>query len=270
MKIAHIAPTSLLEPVIGVLDFDYHLVLVQRYLDDPVYAAFYKWRRLRGDFIILDVDTFETGGEPANYHDIARVAIDLNPQEIVLPDVWGESYEERATRTLIGADKLINLGVRTGGRSWFMAVPCGVDQNEILKCAAKQATHQDVRTIGLYRYIERDSNVRRAYVAYSINMMLNSKPGFKTAIHFLGCNEQLSELLDPAVRGFVRGIDTSKFVTWGMDGMDVDPSVGIPKYPGRPDTFWSHSPSPWGVAAVQRNTRRWSDLAAGKLLYTGA
>lgn len=55
MKLAHIAPTSILkEEVFKALDF--HLCLASQVLKDPVYAEYYRYAK---GFVILDVPTRE-------------------------------------------------------------------------------------------------------------------------------------------------------------------------------------------------------------------
>ncbi|MEO0158054.1 MAG: hypothetical protein ABIM59_04915 [candidate division WOR-3 bacterium] len=64
-----------------------HMVLPQLW-EDSIYRSFYKEARERGDFVVLDNGAYE--GTLLPLRELCRVAADLRPTVIVLPDVLGD------------------------------------------------------------------------------------------------------------------------------------------------------------------------------------
>lgn len=83
MQVCHIVPTSALD---CVRPYDTHLVLAQQYLIDPIYAQFYRDMRSYGKTLILDNGAHELRHSIA-VQKLVEVALDLQPQLVVVPDV---------------------------------------------------------------------------------------------------------------------------------------------------------------------------------------
>lgn len=81
-------PTSLLKEICPLLDYDF--IIASTYLQDKEYREHYL--NQKGRYIILDNGAFETG-ESISTDDLFRVAGELTPNIIVIPDARN-SYEK--------------------------------------------------------------------------------------------------------------------------------------------------------------------------------
>ena len=103
MKIAFIPTIHTLETD----NTDYHLALTHLVLKYPEYAEFYKKKREKGDFVILDNSLIELG-KAASLKKVSKAAQIINPSEIVLPDVF-RSCDRTLTAVESAIKKLDNM-----------------------------------------------------------------------------------------------------------------------------------------------------------------
>lgn len=87
MKLALESSTALLDMVQPFADFDW--ILVNRFLDDEVYAAYYR----NSDNIKFVDNSVTELGEPMNLDDLEKVMSDANANYVVSPD-WIGDYEK--------------------------------------------------------------------------------------------------------------------------------------------------------------------------------
>ena len=249
LQLCNIAPTAVLEKVI-TRNEKWHLVVADVIVADPIYCAFYVNRVDKGEFVILDSAAFEK----PNGTDIPTMEMAirmLRPTEVVLPDLPSDMHESiRRTREALNLFR-----VTLGYKPKFMAVPHGRSLEEYLWCAADVGFLTGVTTIGIQEEVEELYGMSRSEVAQKVRGTVGGRE-----IHLLGCREDLSDVRDEWVRSTVRSCDTGKLVTWGLNGILIDPSKEeVPPYPGRQalggrEGYFSYaSTDPANVVKAARN-----------------
>lgn len=141
MKFAVICPIPLLQKY--ATTSTYHMALTHLVLESPEYAEFYKERKKRGDFVILDNSLIELG-EAADMEKVLRAADMIKPDEIVLPDVFRKKDETIYAIELA----LYNYG-KEMSKYKLMAVAQGETTEEWIDCYRALGEYPEIHTIGI-------------------------------------------------------------------------------------------------------------------------
>jgi hypothetical protein len=257
LRIAHITPIPLLEEVIGK-QCTLHLCLSDLVLEVPGYSAFYRRRRRKGDYVILDSPVFETG-IAADMQDTVHAWRILEPDEIVLPDDITSGADtikaSQATR-----DELLRCGYT--GR--FMVVPHG-DTLEHFMDVAFVLRHTCTSTMSTTPVIGLQEEIPELYGITRNEMMARLSP-LKAPFHFLGIRKDLSELTDTRFPCIARSCDASAWVVWGLNGYRITPGDPVQPYPGRESVggrqgyFWYNGAGVNEIATARLNTAAWASI----------
>ncbi len=214
MKIALECPSSLLDDIQPLADFDF--ALTHLVLSDEKYAEWYKNSKR---FKILDNSTNELL-EPCSLEDIKKAADIIQPNLIVPPDHLGNHFA-----TIESLDKAIKL-------FWIekiLPVVQGHELRYVLGC------FDYIQNLGFKRVAvpydilsSRQDNV--TVMAENRQKVVNSiiaKMSIGSEIHLLGFNT-LEELWD-CNRGWVTSIDTGSPILHGLCGKRYSKDSLIPK-----------------------------------------
>lgn len=265
MKLAHIAPTSML----GHLPASQkaHLALSKLIVDNMQYARFYRNQVKRNALVILDSPVHEN--LTPNLGEWVTALGWLRPSVAILPDIIDDA-EGTVKSAIFAADQARHYpGIQ------LMGVPHGKDNAEFLDCAQELVHGVQVKWLGisLERRLENDVLAYQRRVE-RIRCLARDPVFAGVNIHLLGISEAARELREPLFRR-VTSADTSKFAVYYLSGNPaVPPSPLNKQYPGRAalggsfEYFnWRPSlPSGSRLGEFQRgfldNLSRWSDYAA--------
>lgn len=173
----------------------YHLVLAQKVLEDPEYAAFYRNRHRIGHYIILD--NGEAEGEKLDLPDLLLAARRVGADEIVMPDTQRDR-RETVHQFYMACGEI--------PRRQRFAVPQGNSWSEWMECVYRMLS-TGVRTIGIAKLYEDYSGGR----AHALRVLADMGAHLDVDIHLLGCYENpLVEVVRAQRMGIpIRGIDTA-------------------------------------------------------------
>lgn len=221
MKAAIIAPKGLQQFVPST---GYHLVLAHQMLEDPDLAAHYHSLSAEGAYVILDnsAHEFNNGMHAEDLETAARLC---GADEVVLPDrlFFGGDTIQRSTEAYV---RLRDLDVN------WMAVPQGRTFDEWKYCL--NGLLPLTRTIGISKDYEVWPGGLRELVSQALDL------GAET-IHLLGWGRQWSQVAALTKIGQVRGVDSSKPVSYARQRVCLPPYQSIRdfaepfNYPGRGD-----------------------------------
>jgi len=202
MKIAPIPPTELL----GEFATDYHLCLAHLLDRDERQMVYYKERSASlADYVILDNGAYEHG-RSIPFRTILKVAREIDPHEIVLPDVF---LDKQATIYAANeGHKFLNEEAWAAGTS-IMVAPQGQTTSEWVACLESLASTIHPDTIGIPVVYE--SKMGRGVLIKNV-IELFSTDHYQPHIHLLGWDGDLYKLSCYA-RDFplwIRGIDSAK------------------------------------------------------------
>jgi len=248
MRIANIAPAQAVRQVIDPYE-TYHLVLADLILQYGSYREFYIERLERGDFVTMDVMSFERP-KGTRLDAVVAAAHTLGPTEIVLPDVrfdWWKTIKQAEEASKVLVDE---------GFCNFMAVPQGKDWGQYSKCAVNLMRIPGVKTLGIIEETEEWSSLGRIQIVRSVIREIEANVGVSPRIHLLGMCENMKDLMHGETRALVRGVDSAKLIVWGMDDISVSTDLAPDSYPGRPSGYL-HKQSVPNEEAVLGNIRRW-------------
>jgi hypothetical protein len=222
VRICNIVPIPHLDDLIGEEE-THHLVVADKILESDTYTEFYRSRKAKGDYVIMDSMAFESeGGTPLPL--MVEAARKLQPSEIVLPDDMS-SGERTVKMARVAMSEFRFLGFT---RPSFMAVPHGKNIDEYLLVAVALGRIPHVTTLGIQEEVEDDFGVSRLEVCKRVHNATGKQ------LHMLGATESLNEWRDPEIRRLVRTCDTAKLAVYGFGGHRVRPATKkMPKYPGR-------------------------------------
>lgn len=254
MQVAHITPTPMLPEVIGLLE-TYHLCLTDLVLRDEAYTDFYRRRvEMGGNYVILDNDAFENRSRVPVLDRLIAAAQLLRPSEVILPDVIGGSAAENVQLAKEGARALRKYPHLRNTN--FMAVPQGRTVEEFLACADGMAQIDDVSTFGIGYGATKHLKTPRGRL---LKLIALKYPHHR--YHLLGCYPDMSDFDDPEVNKIARGLDTCKFVRYGLSLLTPTKENPVP-YPGRgADYFQRQIESPTQLECVSENIVYWRNQA---------
>jgi len=227
LRLYHIPPARLATQVIPQEE-DGHLCVADVVLSHREYAEYYRSRSDRGDWLTLDTAAFE--GKVTPVKDLFEATQLVRPKEIVLPDLYRDANGTIET-SLAAAKELRGVGYE----GQFMVVPHGQTWHDYLYCCEYLiAELGDETCIGIIEETDDLYNITRPIAVEILDGIFPESP-----FHFNGVTEHLGECFDPDILQRVRSVDTSKFVVWGLNGVNVDPTKilagvqTVPPYPGR-------------------------------------
>lgn len=220
MELSFICPTSYLERLDQYQDN--YLLLAHIAFEDQQYREFFKQNP---KYKIMDNSAHELGAS-LDFNKIIDLALDLNCQELVLPDKLYDS-----TATLMMAEEAIELLSRRGllNRFKLMAVAQGNDHTSYWKCLTRFMANPHINVIGAGFWI-----VANAYKPFSgeeevqPNRLMMTRELASTffndsffsqrkKVHLLGLGDCL-ELKHQKQYSFIRSNDSAAAVKYGMAG----------------------------------------------------
>lgn len=220
MKIAFIPPLNLLNQYASISDYQMALThLVER---QPGYAAFYKERARRGDYVILDNSVIELG-KSLHVDRLAHAADAIGAKEIILPDVLDDSpgtfVRSRESAEFIRA--------KYGDKYKLMVVPQGKDLREFLRCYEVMAACDWVDVIGIPkrtgRFFESPLG-RRDLISH---MVMNKYIDQSKPHHLLGIYSNPLEIYYLNIYDWIRGIDSQIPFLAAHHNIKFDPVKGM-------------------------------------------
>jgi hypothetical protein len=219
MKLALIgAPNTF--SVMDRFHLGYHLVLAQECVRDKTYLNYYKFLHRDGHFIILDNGAAEMG-KSMDFGEVLDVAADLQPDEIVMPDVLGDYGDTlRQTATACAA-------VPENKR---LMVPQGENWIEWGKCLTEML-HLGCVTIGIAKRYEGLAGGR----IRALEKFIHTEA--QVNVHMLGCyQDPIREIQHiVGIYPWVRGIDTAAPFAHAQVPMNMNGLVGhVPYEWGKP------------------------------------
>lgn len=261
MKIAPIPPTDLLREFAT----DYHLCLAHVLRDDEGQMAYYKERAASmDDYVILDNGAYELGRSIPFQH-LIDVALQIMPQEIVLPDVFLNSKETILT-ACEGHNLLTNVG-----NAWafidhpmnIMVAPQGKNLTEWLRCMDALINAMRPNVIGIPVVYEK--MMGRGVLIKEVIRYFEGDLYFRPEIHLLGWDGDLYKLMCYA-RDFplwVRGIDSAKPFYYSLDRNPMFLDQG-PVRP-RPDNYFDLLKDEFSIQVLEHNLDLFQSAAEGAL-----
>jgi hypothetical protein len=266
VRLAHLAPTSVLSETIG--DQMTHLCLANLILEDREYLEFYSYQARRGAHVILDVPAFER--IQMSTDDLLEAIRGLQPAQVILPD----DMDDPAVSLI----RMKEAARAIWDWKWgvdLLAVPHGRTVEEYLANAGECAEIRGVTTLGIQEEIEEDFGIYRGDM---VRMMYDRYPHKR--LHFNGWTDGFEELEDRNCQTLVSTADSAKLVVYGIHCLEPLPGMSEtvwPGYPGRKSLAetsmgyfsWNppsgDDPAACGVpdmyAAVRNNLRRWNAMA---------
>lgn len=241
MKLALIADTLGFD-IVDNMNLSYHLPLAQYVLKSDEYAAYYKEKSLRGDFLIMDNGAAEDGTVDLN--DLIEAIRILRPDEVILPDVLKDrnaTLEQSFNPTLLGVIPPKQRAV----------APQGTDFESWMECAETfVGSMKDFSTICIPKHTESFEGGRMR-ILFQIGKM-----GWHRTyhIHLLGVyfNPYLEIQLARSIAPWVRGIDTAAPFAWAQASQPLNAEVNM---------HYSHAWGEWfdRALAIQnaRTLHRW-------------
>lgn len=217
MKFAVICPIPMLHKYAVVSD--YHMALTHLVLQSTDYANFYKERRERGDYVILDNSLIELG-EAAEIETVLKAAEIIKPNEVILPDCFRDGK-----RTLEMIDDAFHWYGKEFAKYKCMAVPQGKCYIEWLTCHDILVQYPEIHTIGIPKVTSSFPDLISG--RYDLCCKLNNGKYEPTKeYHLLGVwNNPYPEISGISAYKWVRGVDTVLPVLMGTMGIafnDID------------------------------------------------
>ena len=203
----------------------------------PSYIAHYRSLTDAGEFVILDNDAYEEG-VGASCETLKALNDAIHPSEIVLPDVLTSGSEtvsksERALEFFRGEPSL--------NYPKFMGVPHGGTVREWRDCA-EELVRMGVDSIGMARMYGENADGGLVKYLRELNEWLRHYQWNRSPlpVHLLGWSNRLEALSEVGhmeyMEGiYLRGVDSSKPLTYAFHGLLIDPNY---RYPGRPKGYF--------------------------------
>lgn len=229
----------IISPVAGLEEFSSrsrtHLVLA--HINNPDYMKFYKHRKQRGDFLILDNGAYE--GEPFRSERHFRLIDYYEPDVVVLPD----KPFKHGKITLSLSVKFLNQCIKKGYKCDFMSVPqSNIDKrDQWWKYAEKFLEISEIKWMGLSKLLKRtftnhkcnDNRITLACELFRSDIKLTCKlarPDIK--LHALGMwDGDIQEFKLCAKSAMFESLDTAAPVWRGWRGytlgLDIWPDIPV-------------------------------------------
>lgn len=153
--------------------------------------------------IIMDNSTVELDNSPLDASDVLEAAKIVSATCVILPDVQRDHYETIAkVKEALKEYKDSEIPL--------MAVPQGIDNSEIVKCA--QWMHDNVKPDywGIPRWFTNEIGSRKPHI-----QLLNALVG-DPKIHLLGMSSNLTDDLESCMLPGIMGIDSANPIVMGQ------------------------------------------------------
>jgi hypothetical protein len=220
MKFAAIVPEDG-RAVLTAAGHSYHMVLGHEIVESTELREFYRNRSDHGDFIIVDNGVAE--GSDVPFIDVVRAANEIGADEIILPDVIGDS-EASLSATLNPDNYSLVEPMRR------VVVPQAMSPQELVYAMTK--LHKiDFATIALNRGPKKECGAR----LWKLQELSRMNVLHKYHIHLLGVAQ--NPALDLARLSFavpfIRSVDSAAPFAYAQAGLDLEdltaasPHVGI-------------------------------------------
>jgi hypothetical protein len=242
MKLALIPPFSLIDDIFRT---DYQMLLPN--IGNERYAEAYKATRKRGDYVILDNGAAE--GVMPDYDTLMGIAFDQMVNEIVAPDVLGDS--EQTIREVLDFDKYLRSHEHDVSQFNFMGVVQGQTWSDVCKVIDFYSRLDWITAIGVPRILcdtlgEPDARV-------GVVRTVQTDYGSRFQIHLLGTNpryiRELSRFSSDFASLGVRGVDTSAPYNYANCGKFVDHFDSI----SRPGEYFHLDAHHFGSVQLKHN-----------------
>lgn len=217
IKVAHIVPV-----VYPKIDTDYHMLLTHLCNDNRYVQGYHN---IKG-YKILDNSAYELGESPS-VDTILSAAINVLPDEIVLPDVMGDAVGT-VTRVIDSLTKLYRP-LPVGKKLPFkvMAVPQGKTLAEWLECYRVFLT-LPIDTIGINKNTSKwfkGDRVTFCDYLYQNNLVVPT-----VEYHLLGLVDNFAEVREHNIRHpWIRGVDSSALYTLSRDFITLNGGMSNPR-----------------------------------------
>lgn len=236
MEICLIAPTDLLSRYCQ--DSNIQMCLAHRVLDDDDYGTFYNHHAQDGQTVIMDNSLWELG-KAMCLEDLMRAVAIVQPQELIIPDMFGKSDETIAmTEKFVGA-----VGLDRPWKRNFV-VPHGQDRQDWIKCFDYFNNKGYAHVIGLPKVLDDiwEPGGRIGCLAF---LEATYRIRADKIYHALGIRHDPIELLLLAQFKWLRSLDTALPIHAGIQGIQFDSQFGLSRRrPKRPEKYfetkWCH------------------------------
>jgi hypothetical protein len=200
------------------LGTDYHLALPQVALESNLYQVTYAELSFAGDYIILDNGAAELGN-PLPWDKIMEVSSFINPQELVLPDVYKDPEgTKKAVQAWEDYDHRGDIGRLRDYK--YMAVVAGATYQNCMKLVSWYANKPYINTLGIPRHFVNTIGMR---ARIQLAGMIHDLYGDRFELHMLGTNPTwMEELKEFKGMHIVRGVDTSAPFNYAFHGSYVN------------------------------------------------
>lgn len=276
--------TAYIPPIPHLKDFgegDFHLIL-SHLLSDQEYRDHYLDQRKRGAWLLLDNSAHEDG-RGADAEQLMYQALDLDVQEVVVPDVLDDA--DATLELSISALETWNQMCRKSEKLAakiphlrFMYVPQGENYDRLVYCIDNlvkahvyNARQQHLRmdfSIGISKDYERFKGGLMRFLDEEVAPMhyAFAKNGVDVQVHMLGWGRNLWELSKIAKKHtFLRSTDSAKPFVYGLAGIRLDPSKEAPPYPRRPADYFACEMAPAQAYISNINASIFTAMAAGEI-----
>lgn len=209
------------------MNLGYHLVLAQYCIQNKAYLEFYAELHKLGHFIILDNGAAEMS-RSIDFSQVLDVAEDLDPDEIIMPDVLGDCEET----IRLFAEYRSSVPVR-----YRMGVPQGATWDQ-WTIALEIMLGDGVRSIGVAKRYEAFDGGRCAALQIFSN---HNSPKIDT--HLLGCyRDPFTEVYQIGQKyHWVRGVDSAAPLAHAQAGFSMHDIPGHLSYEW--DVPFPHKPA---------------------------
>lgn len=252
MRLAHIAPTSVLKTAV-FKHLDFHLAIASQVRKDTDYAKYY--RDAKG-FVILDVPTREEKdyGNSYRLEYLIEACGLIQPSEVTLPDVWGGTPEQSIRSAEDASYWLSAIEDNARGHLGYLVVPRGSCWEEYVECAEAMSKIPGVNTIGIVDGTYEKFKVGR------LQIVLDFVDRFSQLnLHLLGVRRDLTDIQDRRLCKYCRSADTAKFVRFGLE-CKRPLFKNVPDYTGRGEGYFEREVSEIQLSYIQRNIQYWNNF----------
>lgn len=163
-----------------------------------------------GGYKILDNGAAE--GYMTDPEELLNCAESIGAQEVVLPDVIGDA---KATVEAYNALPKYMWDRAQG----YMAVIQGFTWDDWMYCLDAYENNDDILSIAFPRILNRDNPYGRRE---ALNSLYDHLKHFPWEIHCLGASHPADEAKELSAMGFIRGIDTSLPVVYGLEQVSIE------------------------------------------------
>lgn len=257
-----------------------HMVLAE-YLDhyDDRYLNFYKYRRSIGEYVIMDNGAHEHD-MPMSMPRLMELAVELQPSEIILPDVQRNRAATVAATALAIRWLEDNPHVYdAAGKPALQIVPQGENMTEWISCrydlllAVKRFLHtcnlSESRRRPVIGIAKHNQDTVIGGVERCVSVCIAGID--QTDIHMLGWPRELN-VIPRIARNFpqVRSVDTARPIAFAKHGLVIGrdtimPQPNDPDYPDRGDAYFTEEVPTALREAAMANIGAFNNAATGLL-----